>query len=255
MFHLSFGSEFPIVVIVCTEVRVMKKDFFDHRMIVQCFLITVVFLIISLLGNDAVKAFSENEPSRNTVIIDAGHGGIDGGAVSCTGVTESKINLDIDLKLEDLMHLLGIHTIMIRDTDRSVHTEGNTIATKKVSDIRNRVQAVNTTPNALLVSIHQNNFTDSRYFGAQVFYNQKSDSKVLADQIQTTFRSTIDAENRRKTKKAQGIYLMDHINCTGVLIECGFLSNPVEEMKLLDDTYQQKMCYAIACTISQYLNT
>ena len=255
MFHLSFGSEFPIVVIVCTEVRVMKKDFFDHRMIVQCFLITVVFLIISLLGNDAVKAFSENEPSRNTVIIDAGHGGIDGGAVSCTGVTESKINLDIALKLDDLMHLLGIHTIMIRDTDRSVHTEGNTIATKKVSDIRNRVQAVNTTPNALLVSIHQNNFTDSRYFGAQVFYNQKSDSKVLADQIQATFRSTIDTENRRKTKKAQGIYLMEHINCTGVLIECGFLSNPTEEKKLRNDTYQQKICGTIACTISQYLNT
>ena len=233
----------------------MKKDFLERGMMVQYFLTFFIFLTISLLGSNAVNTFSEIKAVGNTVIIDAGHGGIDGGAVSCTGVAESKINLDIALKLDDLMHLLGIHTIMIRDTDRSVHTEGDTIAKKKVSDIRNRVQTVNTTPNALLVSIHQNIFTDSRYFGAQVFYNQKSESKVLADQIQTTIRSTIDAENRRKTKKAQGIYLMDHINCTGVLIEFGFLSNPVEEMKLRDDTYQQKMCCAIACTISQYLNT
>ena len=233
----------------------MNKLNLNAKVITQYLLFITAVLAVFLSGNRAIAAFSEENACMKTVVIDAGHGGIDGGAVSCTGVYESKLNLEVAQKLDDLMHLLGIRTIMIRDTDRSVYTEGNTIAGKKVSDIRNRVQTVNTTPNAILVSIHQNNFTDSRYYGAQVFYNQKSGSQVLADQIQNAFCSNITSENRRKTKKAKGIYLMEHINCAGVLIECGFLSNPAEEAKLRDHAYQQKMCCTIACTISQYLNT
>lgn len=233
----------------------MKKLYFNVRVITQYLLFITAVLAAFLLGNRVITVFSEDNACMKTVVIDAGHGGIDGGAVSCTGVYESKLNLEVAQKLDDLMHLLGIRTIMIRDTDRSVYTEGNTIAGKKVSDIRNRVHIVNTTPNAILVSIHQNNFTDSRYYGAQVFYNQKSGSQVLADQIQNAFGSTITSENRRKTKKAKGIYLMEHINCAGVLIECGFLSNPAEEAKLRDHAYQQKMCCTIASAISQYLNT
>lgn len=233
----------------------MKKLYFNVRVITQYLLFITAVLAAFLLGNRVITVFSEDNTCMKTVVIDAGHGGIDGGAVSCTGVYESKLNLEVAQKLDDLMHLLGIRTIMIRDTDRSVYTEGNTIAGKKVSDIRNRVHIVNTTPNAILVSIHQNNFTDSRYYGAQVFYNQKSGSQVLADQIQNAFGSTITSENKRKTKKANGIYLMEHINCAGVLIECGFLSNPAEEAKLRDHAYQQKMCCTIASAISQYLNT
>lgn len=217
--------------------------------------IIALFLSVPLFGNKAVTVIANNNASVHTVIIDAGHGGVDGGAVSCTGVYESKINLDISLKLDDLMHLLGIRTVMIRDTDRSVYTKGDTIAAKKVSDIKERVRIAESKPNALLVSIHQNNFTDSRYSGTQVFYNAHTNSKELAGKLQTCFRENINPNNRRQIKKSSGVYLMEHIDCPGILVECGFLSNPTEEELLRDESYQKRICSVIATTISQFLNT
>ena len=215
-----------------------------------------IIYIVACIGMLLACAFPLQVEAKDFVlVIDAGHGGVDGGAVSCTGAPESGINLQIAHRLDDLMHLLGIRTIMIRNTDRSVYTEGETIAAKKVSDIRNRVQTVNTTVNGLLVSIHQNNFTDKRYWGAQVFYNSYEDSINLADLLQGELRESLNTLNKRQPKQAKGIYLMDHINCPGVLVECGFLSNESEEKQLRDTGYQQKLCSVIACTVSQYLNT
>ena len=233
----------------------MNFKLFDRTFIwIYAFIISL-FLVIPLLGNHAVNVFSDSVNIHHTVIIDAGHGGVDGGAVSCTGVYESHINLEIAQKLDDLMHLLGIRTVMIRDTDRSVYTEGNTIAAKKVSDIKERLRIVNNTPNALFVSIHQNNFSDSRYSGTQVFYNTQAGSKDLAEKLQAAFQRNLNPSNRRQIKKSSGVYLMEHINCTGVLVECGFLSNHAEEAMLRDSAYQKKICCVIASTFSQYLNT
>lgn len=218
-------------------------------------LLFAVFLILPLVGNHAVTVFSESRQPATNIVIDAGHGGVDGGAVSCTGAYESQINLQIALRLEDMMHLIGLRTVMIRDTDRSVFTQGNTIASKKISDIKERVRIINTTPAALLVSIHQNNFHDARYFGAQVFYNGQPSSQLLAEQLQSALRSNLCPSNKRQVKKSSNVYLMDHINCTGVLIECGFLSNPNEESMLRTPKYQKQLCCVIATTISQYLNT
>ena len=190
---------------------------------------------------------------RRTVIIDAGHGGVDGGAISCTGVPESKFNLDIALKLNDLMHLFGINTIMIRDSDISVHTRGETIAQKKISDLKERVRIVNNTENCLLVSIHQNHFSDERYSGAQVFYAPTEGSQALAKSMQKTFVETINQNSNRLEKRANSIYLMQHIHSTGVLVECGFLSNPQEEYALRTKEYQQKVCSVIACSVSNFL--
>ena len=233
----------------------MKNTFFDKKTVAIYTLIITVVLLLSLTGNRLVTVFSENSNVYNTVIIDAGHGGVDGGAVSCTGIHESQINLEIALKLDDLMHLLGMRTVMIRTTDRSVYTEGETIAAKKVSDIRNRVHTVNTTENGILVSIHQNNFTDKRYSGSQVFYNNFEGSKRLATDLQEVLRKTLSPSNARQIKKTSGVYLMEHINCPGVLIECGFLSNEAEEQLLRKNDYQKKLCCVIACTVSTYLNT
>ena len=218
-------------------------------------LLFAAFIFIPLAGNRAVYVLSQNREPDTTIVIDAGHGGVDGGAVSCAGAYESHINLEIALKLNDFMHLMGIRTIMIRNADISVYTEGTTIATKKVSDIRERVRVVNTTPNALLLSIHQNMFSDPKYRGAQVFYNGESDSKLLAENLQAAFRQNVDPVNKRQIKKATGIYLMEHINCNGILIECGFLSNPQEEQNLRSSEYQKKLCAVIAATVAQYLNT
>lgn len=143
---------------------------------------------------------------------------------------------------------------MIRTTDTSIYTKGETIAQKKISDLKERVRIVNKTENALLLSIHQNNFTDSRYSGAQVFYAGTEGSAQLAKLLQERLVSTLNPGSNRKCKKSDGVYLMEHIDCTGVLIECGFLSNAEEEAKLSCGTYQKKLCCVIAATVSQYLS-
>lgn len=218
-------------------------------------LVVCLFLAATWLGSGAVSVIAQKIPLErdHTIIIDAGHGGEDGGATSCTGKLESAFNLEIALKLDDLMHLLGYDTVMIRTTDRSVYTQGDTIAAKKVSDLKERVRIVNETEHAVLVSIHQNTFSDGRYSGAQVFYGPEGESQKLATALQTAFCQTLNPGSNRKCKKADNVYLMQHIDCTGVLVECGFLSNAEEEAKLRDADYQRQITCVIAATLSQFL--
>lgn len=221
--------------------------------IINSFIILTVILF-AFFGNKAIPTVAEQQ-QRHTIIIDAGHGGIDGGALSCTGALESHINLAFAKRLNDLMHLFGYNTIMIRDTDISVYTEGDTIAAKKVSDIKERVRIANTTAHALYLSIHQNHYPDPKYWGSQIFYNAKEGSSDLAALLQQSIKENISTDNHRKVKKSSGVYLMDHINCKGILIECGFLSNLKEEALLRNSEYQKKLCCVIATTTAQYLNT
>ena len=175
-------------------------------------LILSLTLLTAHWGSKAVTVLAESSaPKRNyTVIIDPGHGGVDGGATSCTGILESKLNLEISLKLNDFLRFLGHNTKMIRTDDNSVYTKGETIAAQKASDLKERVRICNETQNALLLSIHQNNFPDSRYSGAQVFY--ASESADLAQNLQTTFCQILNPGSNRQEKKGSGIYLMEHIN-------------------------------------------
>lgn len=216
----------------------------------------VLILSLTLLsahwGSRAVTVLAENTPVRRgcTILIDPGHGGVDGGATSCTGVLESHFNLQIGLRLQDLLQFLGYETKMVRTEDISVYTKGQTIAQKKASDLKERVRLANETDNAVLLSIHQNHFPDDRYSGAQVFYADTPGSQALANQLQRALVRHLDPASRRQEKKSSGVYLMEHIRCTGVLIECGFLSNPEEEARLRSPGYQQKLCAVIACTLS-----
>lgn len=218
-------------------------------------LIVCVFISAALLGSEVTSTLAERTPleREQIIVIDAGHGGEDGGATSVSGRLESAYNLEIALGLRDLLHLLGFETKMVRTQDEAVYTEGHTIAEKKVSDLKNRVKMVNEEENAILVSIHQNMFSDGQYHGAQVFYGPKGESRTLAESLQTAFCQTINPGSNRKIKKAEGIYLMQHIDCTGVLIECGFLSNPEEDAKLRTKAYQQKLNCVIGGTLSQFL--
>jgi N-acetylmuramoyl-L-alanine amidase len=187
------------------------------------------------------------------IVIDAGHGGIDGGATSCTGVLESHINLEIALRLEDMFHLLGYDTVMIRKTDESIYTEGNTIASQKISDLKERVRIANETPNAILISLHQNTYSDSRYRGAQVFYGNDAQSKTLAQAVQKNLVAVLNPGSQRKSKSAKGVYLMEHISCPGILIECGFLTNKEEAALLKNDEYQAKLSYVLSRSILDFL--
>lgn len=219
-------------------------------------LVVILFIAIAAGTDQAVStALQRGGVDREYIlIIDPGHGGVDGGATSCTGVLESQINLEISLKLRDMLQLLGHKTQMIRTTDISIYTRGETIAAKKVSDLRERVRIVNETEDAVLISIHQNTFSDSRYSGAQVFYPQTEGSQKLAEALQNALIQTINPTSNRKAKKAQGVYLMEHIEKPGILIECGFLSNAQEEAKLRDPDYQKKLCAVIAASVSTYLS-
>ena len=219
-------------------------------------LICASVLLTAHIGSRAVTVMGENEPvERETcILIDPGHGGEDGGAVSCTGRSESTYNLEIALRLRDLLELLGYDTAMTRETDISVYTKGETLAQKKISDLKQRVKQINETPDALLLSIHQNHFSDSRYSGPQVFYPKTEGSRELAKQLQAALTASLDPGSRRMAKQSAGVYLMEHITCPGVLIECGFLSNGPEEVKLRSPDYQKKLCCVIAATVSQKLS-
>ena len=220
-------------------------------------LVVILFLGIAHIGSNTVTTIQQQKAvSRNhMIVIDAGHGGIDGGATSCTGVLESHINLEIALRLEDMFHLLGYDPVMIRKTDESIYTEGNTIASQKVSDLKERVRIANETPGAILISLHQNTYSDSRYRGAQVFYGNDVQSKALAQAIQKNIVSILNPGSQRKSKSAKGVYLMEHISCPGILIECGFMTNPEEEALLRDGQYQTKLCGVIAASVSGLLGT
>lgn len=235
----------------------MKKRSPISLMIPAYFVVLICFILSGIYGSQAVTAYSEKVvfDNRTCVIIDAGHGGEDGGAISCSGIKESNFNLEISKRINDLLNLIGVRTYMIRCEDISIYKEGShTIAAKKVSDLKERVRIINQTENAVLISVHQNYFHDSKYSGTQVFYANTNNSEQLAKNLQQNFKTALQPNNKRQAKKTSGIYLMEHITCPGVLIECGFLSNPKEEAYLRDAEYQKDITAVISCTLSNYLD-
>ena len=218
-------------------------------------LVVIFFLGIAHLGSNAVTVMNQQAPVQRDfrIVIDAGHGGIDGGATSCTGVLESQINLEIALRLENLFHLLGYDTVMIRRIDESVYTQGHTIAAQKVSDLKERVRICNETQGAVLISIHQNTYPDSRYYGAQVLYAKNNKSAALGQYMQTQLNEQLGSAGNRKCKQGSSLYLLENITCPGILIECGFLTNPEEESKLRSANYQKQICGVITTAVSRYL--
>ena len=182
------------------------------------------------------------------LVLDAGHGGEDGGAVSLTGAAESGINLAITLRVDQLLGFCGAPPVVLREEDVSLHDQGaDTLREKKASDLRNRVQAVEQVGDAVLLSVHQNTFTDKKYHGAQVFYAPTEGSQALAEAMQEALRTALDPENSRQAKPIpDSVYLLHHVTCPAVLVECGFLSNPEEEVLLRSDSYQTKVAAVLA---------
>ena len=200
---------------------------------------------------------SYDKIKTKTVIIDPGHGGIDGGTSAADGTLEKDINLKIALKLNDMLNSMGIKTVLTRTEDISIHDESaKTIRQKKVSDIKNRLKIINNTDNAIFVSIHQNYFSESKYSGTQVFYSKNnSDSAKLADSIRLPVISYLQPENSRETKSSgTDIYLLYHAQVPAVMVECGFLSNQKEADSLKDEAYQNKMAFLIAIGIFDFFN-
>ena len=231
--------------------HLIKRNLLSYFCIVFAAVLAAVFSGKLYLATFAV---AECPDSRPVIILDAGHGGEDGGAVSPSGVRESGINLQICVRTDALLRLLGQPTLLLREDDRSLHSESaETISEKKISDLKNRVSEVNSRSNAILVSVHQNMFHESRYSGAQVFYGPTPGSDELADSIQKSLREQLSKENRRQIKPADSVYLMNHVSCPAVLVECGFLSNAEECRRLCTPEYQKQIAMVISVETMEFM--
>ena len=221
----------------------------------------LVLLCCFVAGRSAVRgqgtaactgAFAPAEGTPYTVVLDAGHGGEDGGAVAGDGTVESGLNLAIARRVRDLLTFAGMPTAVTREGEDAIYDPGSaTLREKKVSDLHNRVDLVNAIPGAVLVSIHQNSLPSSPSTrGAQVFWNRQEGAEELAESVQTALNGAINAGNEKKAAQVpSSVYLMKEITVPGVLVECGFLSNAAETEQLKDPGYQKKLAAAIAAGV------
>lgn len=212
---------------------------------------------ISLCRNKIIQTVAPEKFSLPTVIIDAGHGGPDGGTSGSDGTLEKNINLPIAKKLNEILLSLGVNTVMIRTDDISIHDESaKTIRQKKISDIHNRLRIIEETPNCVFVSIHQNHYAVEKYYGTQVFYSPNDAcSEVLADSVQQTVASLIQPKNTRTIKRCgTDIYLLYHTQVPAVMVECGFISNEQELRMLKTAEYQNKLAFSIAMGVIDYIS-
>lgn len=220
-------------------------------------LLIMILVMISSFSNIAKLVSRDVElSSLPTIMIDAGHGGEDGGA-QAGGVVEKDINLDIARKAADILRLSGYTVKEVRREDASVYSDdADTLREKKVSDLNNRVKLFNERDNQLVVSIHQNKFDNSKYHGTQIFYSENHpDSVDLAKAIQTSVVLLLQNDNTRKIKPSgKDIFILKNTTVPAVIVECGFLSNPEELRKLTDQTYQKEIAYAIVMGVIDYQN-
>ena len=188
-----------------------------------------------------------------TVVIDAGHGGFDSGKVGVDGTLEKDINLSIAKKLESLLHSADIHVILTRSEDADFCD--STSKNQKRQDLQNRINLINEFNADCVISIHQNSYPEESIDGAQVFYYTNSpEGNILATLLQHSLIQTVDPQNHRTAKANDSYFLLKNSSSPIVIAECGFLSNWEESKKLVDDSYQQKLAWAIHLGILQYLN-
>ena len=243
----------------------MRTSITDTKRFVCLFLVlSLLFCAIlgalMLLGFEAAPSSAEpvyNTEVLPTVVIDAGHGGEDGGAVGFGDVYEKDINLSIALMLSDILRLNGINTVLTRSEDILLYDRNsNYQGQKKVQDLATRRRVAESYENAVFVSIHMNAFPEEKYSGLQVYYSKnESSSKALAENIQALTKEMLLPDNNRKCKAAdQNIYLLDRLECPAVLVECGFLSNKEECTRLSTGEYQQKLALCLASSVIKYIN-
>lgn len=215
--------------------------------IITCLLIITYIVPVNTFAMDN---------SDKVILIDPGHGGIDGGAQSKTGTIEKDINLQIALKLRDNLEEKGYEVYMTRDEDEGLYQKGNTIREKKREDLNRRVEMKKETECDIFVSIHQNMFPQSKCYGAQVWYASNDNSYNLATVVQNSIKESVKDNNKRVAKPAAEAYLIlrDKYEGASILVECGFLSNPEEEAKLKSDDHQNLIVEGISNGIDKYFD-
>lgn len=203
-----------------------------------------------------IQQTSSVPTSGKVIVLDAGHGVPDEGAQSSRGTTEAETNLKIALKVQNLLEQTGCTVILTRSDENAIYDlDKNTLKEKKISDIRNRVKIGNNSSADIFVSIHLNKIPQSQYWGWQCFYNSGNENSTkLAKKIQSNLNDSIQKENKRVAMKLDTVYIMKHVEIPISIVECGFLSNPEEEQKLLEDEYQNRLAWGIFNGIVDYFN-
>lgn len=232
----------------------MKKRFAAFCLV----LVAVAASITAVHSVKTVMAEAQGQmplaPGLPTVVIDAGHGGFDGGAVGVDGIVEKDINLAIAKKLQMFFAVNGFPTVMTREEDRSLEDPGlETVRKRKNSDIHNRKALADSCGDCILLSIHQNKFPQSKSFGAQVFYGpQNPESQRMGELLQQRMVEMLQPENTRKAKPCgDSVYLIYHAQMPALLVECGFLSNREDAQKLSDPAYQDKVAFTIFTAVAE----
>ena len=215
-----------------------------------CSIVLLPQIMLPVLSKSV--AAKDSSHSTPVIIIDAGHGGNDPGKVGTAGTLEKDINLKIALYLKNLLETQEIKVIMTRDNDEDLSTDSSR---KKISDMRKRISLIQESNADIVVSIHQNSYTNPKVCGAQCFYHTNStDGKKLAFILQNQIITSTNQTKIRDIKSNADYYLLKHSALPTVIVECGFLSNPEEEKLLQTDIYQRKMAWAIHLGILQYIN-
>jgi N-acetylmuramoyl-L-alanine amidase len=194
-------------------------------------------------------------PLDKIIILDPGHGGEDSGAVGVNGILEKNINLEIALEMGKYLEEKGYVVVYTRTDDRLLLNEGEDVyGIRKISDLKNRCKVGEKYPGALFISLHTNSFGSEKYSGLQVYYTDDNEnSRALADSIQQKVVGDLQKDNKRKVKPGESIYLLDNLNNTAVLIECGFLTNKTECEKLSEKEYKKQLSFSIVCGIIEYI--
>lgn len=221
-------------------------------------LLLIILGLIIFIGYKKVNAETEEVSAlpitNKTIILDAGHGLPDEGAVAKDGTSEEKINLEIVLKLQEILELSGVKVVLTRSDEQGIYnTDKESIKNKKISDMKNRVEIGNNSNANIFVSIHLNKFSEEKYSGYQTFYNSKDEkSKMLAMIIQKNLKDCLKDENEREALSISNKYIMDNVKIPTVIVECGFLSNREELENLKKEEYQQKIAWGIYSGILEY---
>lgn len=219
----------------------------------KTFLLTIILMLAPILFlssmKNSVDAIEDNE--KKFIVIDPGHGGIDGGGMSASGVYEKEINLSISYYLKTYLENCGYNVVLTRSGDYDLASKGSN--NRKKEDISKRVDIINNENTILFISIHCNIYSDESIRGAQTFYNSTyEENKILSNKIQNRLCNILKNTNR-KEKSITDKYLIDKSIKTGCLIEVGFLSNKEEFNLLVNPAYQDKIAYSIYIGIMEFL--
>ena len=220
-------------------------------------LILVFALLYHIVGEslDYISASTPEDSISGIVVLDAGHGGEDPGAVGVGGILEKDLNMQIVQALAEELQSKGFVVVLTRSSDKLLYNENENIkGMRKIYDLKNRCKIANSHPEAIFLSIHMNSFADSVYKGLQVYYSDNNTgSQALAKCIQSEVAEQVQTDNTRAVKNGKGLYLLDHSEPVAVLVECGFITNQEDCKNLSEKEYQKRLSFSIVCGIIKYI--